>query len=73
MSLFHSRPLVGAAYPVFAGLTQERIKELLICVFVNRALRVVYVKRCFNISKLCLKSMFYNIFSSTFASSFSWY
>lgn len=32
MSLFHGRPLVGAAYPVFAGLTQERIKELLICV-----------------------------------------
>gem|GEM_PF-1387401 len=25
MSLFHVRPLVGAAYPVFAGLTQERI------------------------------------------------
>ncbi len=32
MSLFHGRPLVGAAYPVFAGLTQESIKELLICV-----------------------------------------
>ena len=73
MSLFHGRPLVGTAYPVFAGLTQKRTKELLICVFVNRALRVVYVKSCFNISKLCLKSMFYNIFSSTFASSFSWY
>lgn len=72
MSLFHGRPLVGTAYPVFAGLTQENKRIVNMC-FVNRALRVVYVKRCFNISKLCLKSMFYNIFSSTFASSFSWY
>ncbi len=73
MSLFHGRPLVGAAYPVFAGLTQERIKRIVNMCFVNKALRAVCVKRCFNISKLCLKSMFYNIFSSTFASSFSWY
>lgn len=41
--------------------------------FVNGTLGVVDVKRCFNISKLCLKSMFYNIFISTFAPSFSWY
>ena len=62
MSLFHGRPLVGTAY--------QRIVNM--C-FMNRALRETRVKRCFNMSKLCLKSMFYNIFSSTFASSFSWY
>ena len=48
-------------------------KRIVNMCFVNRALREVYVKMCFDISKLCLKSMFYNIFSSTFASSFSWY
>ena len=44
MSLFHGRPLVGAAYPVFAGLTQESIKELLICVFASGVLRVCMLK-----------------------------
>lgn len=73
MSLFHGRPPCRRRIPRLRWIDTRENKRVVNMCFVNRALRVMCVKRCFNIGKLCLKSMFYNIFSSTFASSFSWY